>query len=119
MSSVRQWSLRLLQTGCLVGITSMAVSVHCPISDETRRMAAEAQLKSFSQALEVYRNDMGSYPASDLGLDALVQRGAQGSGWKGPYLKADAIPLDPWGHVYLYGVDTATGRYWMKYQERR
>src|SRR5204862_7172050 len=39
-----------------------------------------------------------SYPSS---LDGLI-RSTGAAGWSGPYLKKNAIPLDPWNHAYNY-----------------
>ena len=34
-------------------------------------------------------------------MNQLIAQPADVTGWRGPYLKSD-IPLDPWGHVYVY-----------------
>lgn len=59
------------------------------------------QIDAFEKALESYRLDMGRYPSSEEGLGALTTSPAASKRWKGPYLKK-AVPLDPWGHPYLY-----------------
>jgi general secretion pathway protein G len=63
--------------------------------------AAKAQIDALEKALDQYRLDTGRYPATELGLNALVQRPANEPKWNGPYLKK-AVPLDPWGKPYLY-----------------
>ena len=63
--------------------------------------AARAQLDALDKSLEQYRIDVGHYPSGELGLAALVTRPAAESRWDGPYLKK-AVPLDPWGHPYIY-----------------
>jgi general secretion pathway protein G len=66
--------------------------------------AAKAQLELFGLALDQYRLDNDYYPSTAQGLDALrtVPQGEPGArNWRGPYLKK-AIPLDPWGHPYIY-----------------
>jgi general secretion pathway protein G len=51
--------------------------------------------------LTPYRLDVGSYPASDEGLAALMKAPAgKESKWRGPYL--EEVPLDPWGNPYQY-----------------
>jgi general secretion pathway protein G len=62
---------------------------------------AAAQVRSFVDALDAYRVDLGRYPTSAEGLTALVERPAGDSRWRGPYLRK-AVPLDPWGRPYLY-----------------
>ncbi len=52
-------------------------------------------------ALVPYRLDVGSFPSTEEGLQALVKAPAgKGGRWKGPYL--EEIPLDPWGNPYQY-----------------
>lgn len=62
---------------------------------------AKAQIEAFGKALDTYRIDMGRYPVSEQGLEALVRQPDNNSKWRGPYLKSD-IPLDPWGNPYRY-----------------
>jgi general secretion pathway protein G len=73
---------------------------------------ARAQLDAFAKALGTYRLDMGRYPSKDEGLQALTQRPSGGdaghSKWNGPYL-LKAVPLDPWGHPYIYRTPGAKG----------
>jgi general secretion pathway protein G len=61
---------------------------------------ATAQVRSFVDALDAYRVDMGRYPTTQEGLSALVDRPSD-SRWRGPYLRK-AIPLDPWGRPYVF-----------------
>lgn len=62
---------------------------------------ARAQISSLEQALEQFRIDVGRFPSTEEGLEALNSPPAGAEGWAGPYLKK-AIPLDPWGKPYLY-----------------
>lgn len=62
---------------------------------------ARAQIVAFEKSLEQYRLDVGAYPSTEQGLAALVARPANVAKWDGPYL-AKSVPLDPWGHAYVY-----------------
>ena len=62
---------------------------------------AGIQIKDLEQSLEMYKLDVGHYPSSELGLQALVKKPAGVAGWNGPYLKSD-VPLDPWNRAYHY-----------------
>lgn len=62
---------------------------------------AKAQIESFSRALESYRLDMGKFPETAQGLQALVVRPEESPKWNGPYLQKE-VPLDPWEHPYVY-----------------
>ncbi|MDE2018196.1 MAG: type II secretion system protein GspG, partial [Hyphomicrobiales bacterium] len=57
---------------------------------------------SLKSAVELFYLDTGKYPSSSQGLSALVARPSDGTGWNGPYLKGDRVPLDPWGHSFVY-----------------
>ncbi|MFW2480046.1 MAG: type II secretion system major pseudopilin GspG, partial [Lentimonas sp.] len=58
---------------------------------------------SIELAVVPYRLDVGNYPSSEEGLQALIKAPAgKDSRWKGPYLKDAAVPLDPWGNPYKY-----------------
>lgn len=67
-----------------------------------RNSIAKQSIERLSSTLDLYKLDIGSYPSSEDGLGALTTKPASVSGWNGPYLKADASPLDPWNHAYTY-----------------
>jgi general secretion pathway protein G len=62
---------------------------------------ARAQIDSLEKALDQYRLDVGSYPTTEQGLEALNKRPPNLDKWAGPYLKK-AVPPDPWGARYIY-----------------
>ena len=62
---------------------------------------ARAQIVGFEKALEQYRLEVGDYPTTEQGLAALVTKPANVNHWDGPYI-GKAVPLDPWGHAYVY-----------------
>ena len=63
---------------------------------------AKLQIEDFSTALDAFRLDMGRYPNTAEGLQALVTQPAGANRWNGPYLKKNVIPKDPWGNDYQY-----------------
>ena len=62
---------------------------------------AALQIADLEQTLEMYKLDVGRFPNTQQGLDALVNKPAGVVGWNGPYLKSD-VPLDPWNGDYVY-----------------
>lgn len=70
-------------------------------SDKARVAAARAQIEMFMGALNLYKLDTGSLPTTEQGLQALWRRPADVPNWDGPYVEKE-IPLDPWGHPYVY-----------------
>ena len=70
--------------------------------------SAAIQIRDFEQALELYKLDVGRFPGSNEGLNALVRQPSSAKGWNGPYLKQDDVPMDPWGNPYQYRVSGST-----------
>jgi general secretion pathway protein G len=76
-----------------------------------KQAAAQAQIELFGAALDNFRLDVGSYPSTDQGLKALLVNPGGIEHWDGPYLKKEEIPLDPWGHAYVYKSPGEHGEY--------
>jgi len=68
---------------------------------KSRVKAAHAQIDALDKALEQYRLDVGRLPTTEEGLASLNTQPSGVTNWEGPYLKK-AVPLDPWGHPYIY-----------------
>jgi len=62
---------------------------------------ARAQIDALEKGLDQYRLDVGRYPTTEQGLQALIQAPPETARWQGPYLRK-AVPLDPWGKPYQY-----------------
>ena len=71
---------------------------------------AHAQIDAFGKALDQYRLDVGHYPSTEQGLQALMAAPAGETRWAGPYLKK-AVPADPWGKPYQYRQPGEHGEY--------
>ncbi|HZZ63079.1 MAG TPA: type II secretion system major pseudopilin GspG [Roseiarcus sp.] len=69
---------------------------------QSKEKAAKIQIESFAAALDLYYLDNGSYPATNEGLKALVERPVSARAWNGPYIRTGSVPDDPWGHSYVY-----------------
>ena len=70
-----------------------------------KQKVARSQIALLEAALDQYRLDMGRYPSTEEGLEALIKPPddeEERTNWRGPYLKKNKIPLDPWGHPYNY-----------------
>ena len=71
---------------------------------------AKAQISAFESAIGAYRLDVGSFPTTDQGLQALRVKPTGLENWDGPYIPKD-VPLDPWGHPYVYRCPSDHGDY--------
>jgi len=71
-------------------------------SEQARITAVKTQISQFEVALDTFQIDVGRFPTTAEGLQALVEKPASNAeGWLEPYLKRD-IPKDAWGNDYVY-----------------
>ena len=68
----------------------------------SKTKSAMLQIEEYSAALDLYRLEVGRYPTTSEGLEALIKKNANARNWNGPYLTKKVIRNDPWGHVYQY-----------------
>ena len=73
--------------------------------------SARLQIEDLGASLDLYRLEVGSYPTTDQGLDALVSEPDGARGWGRPHLKKNFVPKDPWGNDYEYRVPGENGEY--------
>lgn len=106
--------------GLLAGLVGPQVMKHL---GGAKSKTAKSQIEDFSAAMEMYKLDVGTYPAGENGLQALVVAPDNAPGWNGPYLRKNVLPKDPWNQeyhyrfpgehgdfdIYSYGADNAEG----------
>jgi general secretion pathway protein G len=68
----------------------------------SRSKTAHVQIEGLVTSLELFHIDIGRYPTTSEGLDGLVKAPGKTSGWNGPYISKNSLPLDPWGQAYRY-----------------
>jgi general secretion pathway protein G len=76
---------------------------------QSKQATAKAQIELLGAGLDQYRLDVGAYPNTSQGVDAL-QKNPGVQNWNGPYLKK-AVPKDPWGNPYKYRAPGQHGEY--------
>lgn len=73
---------------------------------EARQVKARLDIQNLENALKLYKLDNGSYPTTEQGLQALVEKPETGTvpkKWKeGGYLEKGRVPKDPWGNEFVY-----------------
>lgn len=89
----------------LVLLASIATTVVIRRIEDGRRTKAIMDIKAVENALDHYKLDIGYYPTTEQGLEALIAPPAGVRGWNGPYLKQRQVPIDPWGNPYIYESD--------------
>ena len=90
--------------------------------EKAKYNAAKTEIEMLGQALDLFRLDVGRYPSTEEGLQALREDPGIEDLWDGPYLKK-AVPTDPWKNefhyqspgdhgdydLYSYGADNSSG----------
>jgi general secretion pathway protein G len=79
--------------------------------EKAKADAAKIEIGQISQTLDLYKLEVGRYPSSQEGLQALISAPAGVSNWNGPYWKKSAVPKDPWGNEYRYVSPGSKGAY--------
>ncbi len=85
--------------GLLVGLVGPQVM---KTLGSSKTKTARIQIEDLSAALDIYRLEVGRYPTTNDGLQALVENTGGAPNWNGPYLKKAQVPKDPWGFDYQY-----------------
>lgn len=97
--------VELLVVLFILGLLTTVVALNVlPSQDRAMVEKARTDIATLGQALEMYRLDNLTYPASTDGLQALVSAPPSlppGNRYrKGGYIKT--LPQDPWGRPYQY-----------------
>lgn len=74
-----------------------------------RHHRALYQLSTIDRALQSFYHDVGRFPSSEEGLEALVDAPPGLSSWGGPYIRSEEL-LDPWGVDLAYAHPAVHGR---------
>jgi general secretion pathway protein G len=95
----------LLELLVVIAILGLLIGLVAPAAlrqlGNARTSVAKQSIERISSVLDIYKLDVGSYPSTDQGLRALVERPTDVPNWAGPYVKGN-VPVDPWNHQYVY-----------------
>jgi general secretion pathway protein G len=76
-----------------------------------RTDTTKLQLDQLTTALDLYRVDVGRLPTTEEGLNSLLDRPANITRWRGPYLRKAQAINDPWGRLFSYKFPGEHGEY--------
>src|SRR5262252_3235266 len=85
--------------GLLIGLVGPALMKQFGSAKEK---VAHLEIERLATSLDMYKLDVGTYPTTDQGLQALITRPSGVTRWSGPYMKQGKVPDDPWGRQYIY-----------------
>jgi general secretion pathway protein G len=101
-----QRGFTLLELLVVLAILGLLIGLVAPAAlrqlGSAKEKIAHQSIERLSTVLDMYKLDVGSYPTTDQGLQALINRPQGVNRWSGPYLKGDKTPDDPWGRPFVY-----------------
>jgi general secretion pathway protein G len=78
---------------------------------QSKTQICRIQVKELEGALQMFAFDVGRYPNTAEGLDALIRNPGNLDSWKSSYLTKNEVPKDPWGKPYIYRCPGQHGDY--------
>ncbi len=104
--------IELLVVLAILGLlAAIAVPQLMGFLDKAKTDTARLQIDKLGGVLDLYRLEIGRYPANEEGLKALIEHPTNVESWNGPYLKNEEALIDPWGNPYVYRMPGEHGEY--------
>lgn len=96
----------LLELLVVIAILGLLIGLVAPAAlrqlGGARISVAKQSIERIGGILDLYKLDVGSYPSTEDGLQALLDKPSDAESWNGPYIKSGGAPVDPWNHPYIY-----------------
>ena len=96
--SILELLLVLVILSILAGIVGVRFAGQ---SGKAKVKAATVQLTNLETALKSYEIEIGGFPTTQQGLDALYEQPSNVDDWDGPYMDK-RVDEDPWGNEWQY-----------------
>src|ERR1700737_3841251 len=102
----RERGVTLLELLVVLAILGLLIGLVAPAAlrqlGSAKEKIAHQSIERLAGVLDIYKLDVGTYPSTDQGLQALITRPSGITRWNGPYLKGEKLPEDPWGRPFVY-----------------
>jgi general secretion pathway protein G len=102
----RQYGFTLLELLVVLAILGLLIGLVAPAAlrqlGSAKEKIAHQSIERLAGVLDIYKLDVGVYPSTEQGLQALITKPSGVSHWNGPYLKGEKVPEDPWGRPFVY-----------------
>jgi general secretion pathway protein G len=112
---VRQIGMTLIEILVVLTLIGVVLGIvgsnYLGKSEQAKAKAAKIEIDQIGQTLDLFKLELGRYPTTQEGLQALVVAPPGLANWAGPYWKKSTAPKDPWGHDYKYQSPGAHGAY--------
>lgn len=104
----REDGFTLLELLVVLAVLAMLIGLVAPAAlrqlGNAKEKIAQQSVVRLAGVLDLYKLDVGRYPSTDEGLQALITAPPGIRGWHGPYLKDGTLPEDPWDRPYVYRI---------------
>ncbi len=99
--------IELMVVVIILGILAgMIVPRYMGRTDEAKAVKAKVDIAAIETSLKMYRLDNGTYPSTEQGLVALIEKPSTepaAPNWSdNGYLDKKKVPKDPWNRDYIY-----------------
>jgi general secretion pathway protein G len=102
----QQLGFTLLELLVVLAILGLLIGLVAPAAlrqlGSAKEKIAHQSIERLAGVLDIYKLDIGTYPTTEQGLLALIERPSGVTRWNGPYLKGEKVPEDPWGRPFIY-----------------
>ena len=106
MKSHADQGFTLIELLVVIAILGLLVTLVAPrvlsVLGGAKVSIARDSIDRLGSILDMYKLDVGSYPSTEDGLQALLTRPSGADNWNGPYVKSGTSLEDPWRHPYTY-----------------
>jgi general secretion pathway protein G len=106
-SFMKQNAFSILEIIIVLGIiATLAVIIMTKLTGsrtQAQMKETTVRVQNIQQGLLQYQMDVGSYPTTAHGLNALVENPGGVNGWQGPYIDKDSL-VDAWKQPFSYAI---------------
>jgi general secretion pathway protein G len=114
---MKRSGMSLLEILIVLSILAVLIAIIAPRILGSQKKAdiksTNLQISNIEEALKLYAADNRTFPNTEEGLLALLERPSdekRGKSWDGPYFDGEEVPADPWGNEFNYEYPPVNGK---------